>query len=83
MLGKYNGTFTPADCENLLCTYTGEFVEGLFEGYGECIWDDGNYSNERGHFSKGLLNRNVYELFACQGLERTNHYDIIDKSKNF
>lgn len=65
-------------------TYTGNFKNGMFDGYGEWIWDIAGYWKKIGNFSEGVFKPSLAELVAMHGTaEDSCEYKLADSYVKF
>ena len=75
------GKFTTKNDEGVTWTYTGEFSDGTFNGYGEMIWDQDDYIPDIGLFTNGEFTPTWSQLITV--CAKTDEFEIYDSSIAF
>lgn len=76
------GTFITENDAGVKWTYTGEFKNGTFDGYGEKVWEDGSRV-EAGTFINGVFTPNTYEFFNSIGGYLSAPFDFSSANTEF
>lgn len=82
-LAEGTGTFSTINDEKVYYTYSGEWKNGLFNGYGEQKWNsDDSYANI-GTFVDGNFTPTPLDFFVSKGTYPDKPYTISDNAKEF
>lgn len=78
-----SGTFTATNDEGYQYTYTGEWLNGLYNGYGVVKFDDPEMFVQDGNFVDGEFAPTPVQFFAAEGSRSITKYTIVDNAKSF
>ena len=78
-----NGSFTAINSNGSKYCYTGEFVNGIFDGQGARRFEDKPYADEVGTFTAGDFTPTPLELLAYFGQEENAEFGIRSLSAEF
>jgi hypothetical protein len=79
-----SGSFTRTNDDGYTYTYTGEWSDNSWNGYGEQVFADDNYTNG-GHWEKGVFKPSLSEYMTSLGSGNSGdlNYTVSDENKNF
>ena len=77
------GTFAAVNDEGVSYTYTGEWKNGIMNGYGVKKFDDPNYRTEKGNFENGNFAPTPLEYFSALGSPEYHLFRITDNASSF
>lgn len=70
-----SGSFTTMNSQDVYWTYTGEWKDGVYDGFGRQEWENGYYME--GTFTEGLFTPTPVEYFSSTGTYLTDNQYII------
>lgn len=83
--GKASGTgvFSATNDSGNHYTYTGEFENGTFNGFGIRRFDDSSFNVEEGNFENGVFSPTPIQFFKYVGTSKDEEYELTEKSATF
>lgn len=82
-LADGEGSFTAKNSDGIFYTYSGEWKNGLFNGYGEQTYDSNEYYSRIGTFVDGKFTPSPLDFYISRGTYSERTYTISDSAKDF
>lgn len=82
-LAEGTGTYTTKNDDGICYTYSGEWKNGIYNGYGEKKWDSDDYYANIGTFVDGDFTPTPLDFFISRGTYPDRTYTISDNAKKF
>ena len=82
-IAEGNGAFTATNDNGVSYTYVGEWKNGLYNGYGDVRWNDGDSAAQVGTFTDGEFTPTPAEYFVARGTYPDEPYGITNNAYEF
>lgn len=77
------GTFTAINSDGEEYSYTGEWKNNLWDGYGERSWKDNLYRSDIGHYEGGEFKPSIAEWIASVGTAKDIKFGLTDANVDY